>query len=118
MTISWKFYQQQPTDPIHNPISGEFFSTEAVRNVAESLVRESIQNSLDARLEKPDGSREIARVRIYLSEASGALPSSRAQRWFGSLWPHVEAPSNGLRDHPRNSESCPFLVFEDFGTSG
>lgn len=114
----WRFYPQQPTDPIHNPISGEFFSTEAVGNVTEALIREGVQNTLDARKKKADGSQQPASARIFLSEMAGALPAARARRWFGTLWPHVMAPGNGLRNQPTAEESCPFLVFEDFGTIG
>jgi hypothetical protein len=118
MSTAWQFYLQQPTDPIHNPISGEFFSTEAVGNVTEALIREGIQNSLDARVKKADGSRKPANARIYLSDTAGALPANRARHWFGTLWPHVMAPGNGLRNQPAADEACPFLVFEDFGTIG
>jgi hypothetical protein len=77
---SWQFYKQQPTDPIHNPISGEFFSTEAVGDVAESLVREGIQNTLDARQRKEDGSSgQAARTRIFISEKAAALPPARSK---------------------------------------
>lgn len=116
--MEWTFYKQLPTDPIRNPISGEFFSTEAVGDVADSVIREAIQNTLDARNRKPDGSRERARVRIFLSEASGAISPARAARWFGTLWEHIQAPRNGLRDQPKTIDACPYLVFEDFGTIG
>jgi hypothetical protein len=118
MSTAWQFYLQQPTDPIHNPISGEFFSTEAVGNVTEALIREGIQNTLDAREKKADGSRKPANARIFLSDTAGAIPANRALRWFGTLWSHVMAPGNGLRNQPATDESCPFLVFEDFGTIG
>lgn len=115
--MNWTFYQQHPTDPIRNPISGEFFSTEAVGNVTEALVREAIQNSLDARQEH-NGKRVRAEVRIFLSEESAALPTPRVAHWFGSIWRHIQSPGNGLRDQPSPSEICPFLVLEDFGTTG
>jgi hypothetical protein len=118
MALDWRFYTQQPTDPIRNPIAGEFFSTEAVGNVAEALVREGIQNTLDARLRKNDGKREKAHVRIYVSGLEGALPSDRAKRWFKNLWPHILAKGNGLREQPRLEGKCSFIVFEDFGTTG
>ena len=118
MSAAWQFYLQQATDPIRNPISGEFFSTEAVGNVAEALIREGIQNTLDARKKKADGSRHPAIARIFLADTAGALPSDRARRWFGTLWPHVMAPGNGLRNQPDADEWCSFLVFEDFGTIG
>lgn len=118
MAASWRFYVQQATDPISNPIAGEFFSNETVGDVTQALIREGLQNTLDARNKKPDGSREPACVRIFLSDAAGALPARRARRWFGSLWPHLIAPGNGLRNQPADDEPCPFLVFEDFGTIG
>lgn len=118
MSASWSFYIQRSTDPVHNPISGEFFSTEAVGSVTEALVREAIQNTLDARVTNVDGSRQHARARLYLSEDAGSLSSSQAKRWFESIWPHVLAPGNGLRDIPSQTERCPFLVFEDLGTIG
>ncbi len=114
MSAAWHFYQQKSTDPIHNPISGEFFSTESVGNVMEAVVREGIQNTLDARRKCADGSREPARVRVFVSGLEGALQGPRARHWFESLWPHVTAPNNGLRSRPSLSAGCPFLVFEDF----
>ncbi len=49
MTATWRFYKQQPTDPIHNPISGEFFSTEAVGDATKAIIREGLQNARAAR---------------------------------------------------------------------
>ncbi len=115
---SWRFHEQRPTDNVHNPISGEFFSTEAVKDVTEAIVREGVQNTLDARAIRADGNRELAQVRIYLSEQAGALSPARARLWFDSLWPHITAPANGLRNQPSPDEPCQFLVFEDFGTVG
>ncbi len=119
MDEKWQFYTQGPTDTVRNPISGEFFSTEAVANVAEALIREGIQNSLDARCKGPDGRPErAARVRIFVSGKPGALKPHRARCWFETLWPHITAPNNGLANQPDLEAGCPFLVFEDFGTTG
>ena len=118
MTGTWSFYRQQPTDTVRNPISGEFFSTEAVGDVTKAVVREGIQNTLDARGTNSGALREPARIRIFLSESLKALSATRVRRWFEDLWPHVDAPGNGLRDRPNRDDSCPFLVFEDFGTTG
>ncbi len=115
MTVEWRFYPQKATDPISNPISGEFFSTEAVGDVAEAIIREGIQNTLDARLNRRSGP---CKVRVFLSGDSGSLAAPRVKRWFGSLWPHVMAPRNGLRNQPECTAPCPFLVFEDFETIG
>ena len=116
--MRWMFYRQGPTDTISNPIAGELFSSEAIGDVTEALVREGIQNALDARVRLGDGQRQRADVRIYLSEGTEALPAARVTRWFESLSAHVNAPGNGLRDLPSFRDACPFLVFEDFGTTG
>jgi hypothetical protein len=118
MTFNWSFYPQTPTDPVRNPISAEFFSSDALGNVSEGFVREAVQNTLDARLFNASRLREPATVRIFISEESVALVPSRVKRWFETLWPHVLAPGNGLRDHPDFRSPCPYLVYEDFGTVG
>ena len=107
MAAAWSFYQQGPTDPVRNPISGEFFSTEAVGDVTEALIREAVQNALDARQTLPDGKRAKAVAKVFLSESSAALPARRAERWFGTIWPHVHAPGNGLRGQPDPGGPCP-----------
>ena len=78
MNTTWQFYPQHPTDPIHNPIASEFFSTEAVGNVTEALIREGIQNTLDARETKEDGSQQPANVRVFLSGTAEVLPAARS----------------------------------------
>lgn len=118
MSATWSFYRQQPTDTVRNPIAGEFFSTEAVGKVADAIVREGIQNTLDARQKLADGTRKIAKVRIFVSDAAAALSAPKAKRWFVGLWNHLQAPGNGLRDQPDSAHPCRFLVFEDFGTTG
>lgn len=115
MANNWHFCEQRPADPIRNPISGEFFSTEAVSNATEAIVREGIQNSLDARIDRTSGRAE---VRIYLSETDSALPPAKISRWFSSLWPHIKAHRNGLRNQPDPTKPCQFIYFEDFKTTG
>ncbi len=118
MKAQWSFYRQTSTDTVRNPISGEFFSTEAVKDVAEALVREGIQNSLDARCRRGERDRTPARVRILVSGEGGGLAPAAAEAWFGTLWPHLQAPRNGLGELPDRRRPCPVLVFEDFGTIG
>jgi hypothetical protein len=114
-SMKWQFYRQGPTDPVLNPIAGEFFSSEAVGDSAAALVRESIQNSLDAR--PGDGDAPVM-VRIFLSGGSASISAADAKRWFEGIWPHVEAPRNGLAEAPHSDERCPFILIEDFGTLG
>lgn len=115
MKAQWHFQPQPPGYRDRNPISGEFFSSEAVGNLVSALVREGLQNSLDA---KAEDSSEPVRVRIYASGEGGALPSGSAERWSTGLWKHLEARDNGLKTPPTPDSDCRYLCFEDFGTTG
>ena len=59
-----------------------------------------------------------AEVRIYLSESDSALPPANVGRWFSTLWPHIKADRNGLRNQPDPTKPCRFICFEDFKTTG
>jgi hypothetical protein len=48
MSPHWEFKPLARGDKIREATQGEFFSTDAIRNPAEAIVRESVQNSLDA----------------------------------------------------------------------
>src|SRR5205823_5117772 len=95
----WYFLLQRPGDTTREPIQGEFFSTEAISNTAEALVREGNQNSLDAGREG-----EKTRVRLFLSgpDDAAALPEAIKPYLEGS-WPHYQANQNGLRDIPADT---------------
>jgi hypothetical protein len=109
----WHFKKQEPGDTSREPIQGEFFADESIEYAAAALVREGIQNSLDAR-----ASAQPARVRIFLSASNGALAPEATRVYLEGLWPHLEAPKNGLIERPDRKDRCPFLAFEDFGTTG
>ena len=112
MTLHWEFKTWEPGDKVRDPIQGEFFSTDAIKNPAEALVREAVQNSLDA------GTGSPVRVRFYISGEEGALPAARMAQYLNGSWPHFTAAGNGLRDVPSPTDSCPFLACEDFSTRG
>ena len=76
MQLQWSFTKYRPEETMRDPIQGEFFATEAIRNPAQALVREGVQSSLDAALpENP------VRFRVRLVSADGALPSSKASAY-------------------------------------
>ena len=110
--MAWYFRQPSAGETTRDPIVGEFFSTDAISGAAEALVREGIQNALDA------GTGGQVHVRILLAKESCALSAAQSAEWFTDAWPHIEASGNGLRDAPTRSDVCKFLVFEDFGTTG
>lgn len=113
MTTAWHFNQPNRGDKNREPILGEFFSTDAITNAAEALVREGIQNALDAGIEN-----KTIRVRIYISGDEGALQGSESRKYFEGAWPHIQARDNGLASAPTPGSPCSFLVFEDFETTG
>jgi hypothetical protein len=113
MESQWYFKRWQPGDTPRDPIQGEFFATEAIKDSAEALVRESIQNSLDARR---DG--QIAKVRFFVSGMKVAVPRTKVEKYLPGLGTHLEAKRNGLYEPPDADEPCSFVVVEDFGTKG
>jgi hypothetical protein len=112
MQAQWHFVQPKPGDKNREPILGEFFATDAISNPAEALIREGIQNSLDA------GLGGLVCIRIYVSGETGGLSATSAAVYFDGARPHIDAEGNGLHDAPILNDACPFLTFEDFGTSG
>ncbi len=111
----WCFRPKQPGETIREPIHGEFFASDAISDPGKALVREGIQNALDA---VADGA--PVRVRIYLSGDEQAVPAQNADHYFASAWEHFQAPGNGLHPEgvPLPNSPCRFIAFEDFSTSG
>ena len=108
--MSWTFAKQTPMAKHRDPIQGEFFSTESISSDADSVVRESIQNSLDAKFE---GGSSIVRVEFSIVTIS----KSKADPLFSDLWPHVKA-CNPKAARLRDAKKVRCLVVEDFGTTG
>ena len=115
----WRFARMSEWQPNSNPVLGEFFS--AASDLPERLVRESIQNSMDAR-----HGNEPVRVRFTFS-GEGALDERSAAPYLAGLQPHVlavaESDASGdarSPDDPRAALKRPlsWLAVEDFGTSG
>jgi len=112
----WYFKPWQPGYSNREPVEGEFFATEGISDPGVALVREAVQNSLDARLAQQDN----ILIRIALSGEGGAADPSQASRYFEGVREHLEAEQSGLRRDglPPPDGSCPYLVIEDFGTTG
>lgn len=110
----WKFVRHHPETKSRNPLQSELLNQESFKP-ADALVRESIQNSLDARLPEADK----VTVRIYVSGEAGALTKEEADPYFQSFWPHVEQCVGGGQVATSLSNGpCRFVVIEDFGTVG
>lgn len=114
----WHYLRHVRGQTVRDPIQGEFFSTEAIEDAAEALIREGIQNSLDARRRKPDGTYEPLRVRVRIASGETAADSESIGWLMRGNWEHIQAPGNGLSEVPAETDSCAFVTFEDFGTTG
>lgn len=100
-------FQNRPGFGVNpNPHDGEHFVNDRVDR-AEALVREAIQNSLDA------GSDGLVKV-VFSLHKSGT--SKSAKKYLDTLRPHLAACACDLSDGEWGNPG--FLVVEDFGTSG
>ena len=115
MSTGWHFRPLEPGFTVREPIAGAFFASDAVSEPGEALVREGVQNSLDAAL--PGGK---TTVRISLLTGSEGADWQEVNPYFAGTSAHYEANGNGLHeeDLPREDEACHVLIFEDFGTGG
>jgi len=112
---NWHYYKHPKGLKVRDPIQGEFFATDVIAKPVEALVREGIQNSLDA---GEDG--KSVMVRIFASGQDHAVSAEDIAYFMDGDWEHLRTAGNGLRssDVPADDDDCPFLVFEDFGTTG
>ncbi len=111
----WLFHKLGPKEPQRESTVGAFFTSDAIGSPIQAIIREGIQNTLDASRDP-----EIpVKVRIYLSGISGALDKNKTSQYFSSGRIHWESKDSGLGESlPALDGPCPFLVFEDFGTCG
>lgn len=101
----WRFKEARKGDDYDDPTEDEFFRD---GSLTRALVRESIQNALDAELEP--GVPVCVRFRLGASNRT-ALPA-----WlFDGLSDHLGASSGA--DEPAE-KLCPWLLVEDFNTVG
>ncbi len=110
MNESWFFLPRRRGELYVDPTHSEFFASEALEGAADSLVREAIQNSLDAAEGEP------VRVRFALGEVA----YSQCARYFEGLWPHVMSALREVGGRGISAQSSPvrFLVIEDENTRG
>ncbi len=107
----WHFRKIVPGELVREPIQGEFFTPDSVASEdSRAVVRESIQNALDAQAS------EKAKVKVRIAvDTCKKVPFLEN----AGLWNHIRAKENGLPlDMLLEKDDCKFLLFEDFGTTG
>lgn len=108
--MKWNFIKYPAGMTIRDAMVGEFFSVDAIDKPAQALIREAIQNSLDAR---PNKDIPLT-VRIFLGKIT---EPNLVNKWFDGAWEHYDADRR-LENKPQKNEAISYLVFEDFGTTG
>ena len=86
-----------------------FFTNTDVLTGQSILIRESIQNAIDAR-DKLNGY-TMARVRFYV----GTVPASIGKKYFEDQYSRIV---KCLKNVPSLEEECRFIAIEDFNTTG
>ncbi|VXC60225.1 conserved hypothetical protein [Burkholderia sp. 8Y] len=115
MAAEWQFEAQRRSQKSRDPMQASFFTNSSIDDDTHALVREAIQNSLDA--ESDRSSSEPVAVRF--SVGSHAAASGVMERYVPrEAWLHFNAADNGLSSPPTASDNCRYLVCEDFNTDG
>ena len=125
--VSWRFRKMTRADMNQDPMEREFFDEEPINT---RLVREAIQNSLDAGVahafqNHSSHAGEPVRVRFSLAGIHAPLPPHLAKRYFVGLAPHLNALTEiddtvsvlAARENLTH-DGVPFIVVEDSGTIG
>jgi hypothetical protein len=116
----WKFRIPQESEVKIDPIEGEFFTTQEIGDFSDALVRESIQNSLDAKLPDSDAG-QVVTVRYYFSgNANANTVRLHNHPYFKGIYTHIFSADNGLnkKEIPPLAERTQYIVIEDFQTVG
>ncbi|MCW8935157.1 MAG: hypothetical protein OQK98_10570 [Gammaproteobacteria bacterium] len=111
----WKFVVKSRNQKSREAMQGEFFANSSIDDETHALIRESIQNSLDARIRERD---EPVRVRFGLSGDKPATTDMITSYISMNAWQHFHSGNSGLLDPPDINTPCNYLTYEDFGTSG
>jgi hypothetical protein len=102
---------EKPQNSVENePLSENFFTNTDVLTSQSILVRESVQNAIDAKL---PGSPGPVRMVFKL----GTAPELTATKYFSGIFPRIKA-SVGDRLLPKSGDECHYLLIEDFNTTG
>ena len=117
MNPQWHFNPRRPCDRMRDSANDAFFTAESLENLSEALVREAIQNSLDAAQRDPGGLRQVT-VRICFVPNAPTEARQSLARHFASAQHNFERGLGWTSLAPLFAENTGYIVFEDFGTKG
>ncbi len=111
----WHFRKMSRGEINQDPTQEDFFNTDHLDNFSDALVREAIQNSLDAKIK---GAPYPVRVRITFPQNQDLPRQKDAERLFQNLYEHINSVDEVTINSPQSHPRINYLVFEDFGTKG
>ena len=115
MTGEWRFERKRLSQKSRDPMQASFFTNASIDEDAQALVRELIQNSLDAKCNLGSPGPVKIRIRIGTHTAESGVMDYYIS---ADAWKHFNATDNGLNSPPLPTHACRFLVYEDFNTQG
>ncbi len=111
----WKFELKRRSQKAREPMQASFFSNASIDDDTHALVREAIQNALDAKVDAD--SADAVKVRFVLGNHLG--DSGVMDRYISDdAWKHFGAGDYESARRPVKEDNCRYLVFEDFMTTG
>ena len=110
---SWEFRRMSRGEINVDPIEGEFFSTEVLESLSDALIREAIQNSLDAAIPG-----QQVKIFISLPSSDQYLRPPTSENYLRGLGTHLASENSGVQKRVELTEPMDFLLIEDFGTRG
>lgn len=114
MNARWQFRKFRPGDRARNSQVEKFFHSDDVEGDTNAVVREGIQNSLDAALRDQASGLKSVNVRILFGKSN----ADQLDPFISGLSPHLHAVHGKIPQIPALSGEFRYLVFEDFNTSG
>ena len=124
--LQWRFPKIDPSAPNQESLEWHLMGGDG-DSINTGLVREAVQNSLDAALSRhsEEYAGEPVRMRFSLAGIQAPLPPDRAARYFAGLTEHLRHLRILDGDLQRRVErgdvaagAVPFIVIEDSGTTG
>jgi hypothetical protein len=117
MKPQWHFNMRRACDRMRDSANDAFFTAESLENLSEALVREGIQNSLDAAQRDESGVRQV-QVRIVFQPKASAAARSYLGEQFAPVRENFARGIGIPSIEPLFAADLGYLVFEDFGTRG
>lgn len=115
MIGEWRFERKRYSQKSRDPMQASFFTNASIDEDAQALIRELIQNSLDAKCSL--GAQLPVKIRIKIG--THTADSGVMDHYISpDAWRHFNALDNGLSSPPLATDACRFLVYEDFNTQG